>query len=122
MEYKLSEMIVRKGRRLEETDYARSNPDMLDFRLFSGDFYEWNGGKLRFKECADVMDFEQAAEAFPPFKEIRYKSRGKFPYFTSNLDGLLSARERGEPIAVEGGPCLRGDGIRAAKRRGDAPV
>lgn len=109
MKYTIREMIARKGRKLEETDYARSNLDMLDFHLFSGDFYEWNGGKLRFKECADVMDFEQVAEAFPPFGEIRYKSREKFPYFTNNLDVLLSARERGEPIAVEGGPCLFGE-------------
>ena len=109
MEYTIHEMIARQGRVLAETDYARSNPDMLDFRLFSGDFYEWNGGKLRFKECVDVMDFEQLAEAFPPFGGIRHKSREKFPYFTSNLDGLLSARERGEAIAVEGGPCLFGE-------------
>ena len=67
MKYTIREMIARKGRKLEETDYARSNPDMLDFRLISGDFYEWNGGKLRFKDCADVMDFEQTAKAFPPF-------------------------------------------------------
>ena len=109
MEYTIREMIAQKGRKLEETDYARSNPHMLDFRLISGDFYEWDGGKLRFKECADVMDFEQVAEAFPPFGNVRYASREKFPYFTGNLDRLLSARERGEAIAVEGGPCLFGE-------------
>ena len=86
MEYTIQEMIARQGRVLEETDYARSNRDMLNFRLFSGDFYEWNGGKLRFKQCADVMDFEQAAEAFPPFAGVTYKSREKFPYFVGGLD------------------------------------
>lgn len=109
MKYTIRDMIARKGRKLEDTDYARSNQEMLDFDLFSGNFYDWNGGKLRFKECADVMDFEQTAEFFPPFREIQYKSRGIFPYFTDNLDGLLAARERGERIAVEGGPCLFGE-------------
>lgn len=109
MSYTIREMIARKGRVLTETDYARSHPDMLDFRLFSGDFYEWNGGKLRFKNCADVMDFGQVAEAFPPFANVRYKSREKFPYFTDNLDALLSAWKRGETVAVEGGPCLFGE-------------
>ncbi|MBR0282368.1 MAG: hypothetical protein IJQ81_12400 [Oscillibacter sp.] len=109
MEYTIQEMIARQGRVLEETDYARSNRDMLNFRLFSGDFYEWNGGKLRFKQCADVMDFEQAAEAFPPFAGVTYKSREKFPYFVGGLDMLTAATEHGETIAVEGGPCLFGE-------------
>ncbi len=109
MEYTIREMISRKGRKPEETDYACSNPNMLDFRLISGDFYEWNGGKLRFKECADVMDFEQTAKAFPPFGNVKYASREKMPYFTCDLDILAAARERGEEIAVEGGPCLFGE-------------
>ena len=109
MEYTIRDMIARKGRRLEDTDYAASNQSMLDFRLFSGDFYEWNGGKLRFKDSAEVMDFDQAAKAFPPFGEIRYASRELFPYFTDNLDALMEARTQGESIAVEGGPCLFGE-------------
>ena len=109
MEYTVREMIARKGRLLEETDYACSPPDMLNFRLISGDFYEWSGGKLRFKQCADVMDFAQVAETFPPFAGVTYKSREKFPYFVDNLEPLLEARKRGETIAVEGGPCLFGE-------------
>ena len=109
MVYTIREMIAKKGRTLAETDYAHSNADMLDFRLISGDFYEWNGGKLRFKECADVMDFAQVSEAFPPFAQIRYKSREKFPYFASDLNILLKAWKQGETVAVEGGPCLFGE-------------
>ena len=109
MEYAIREMIARKGRALEETDYARSNQDMLDFRLISGDFYEWDGGKLRFKDAGVVMDFAQVAEAFPPFGHIQYKSREKFPYLTDNLDALLTERKRGKTVAVEGGPCLFGE-------------
>ena len=109
LEYTIREMIARKGRKLEETDYARSNPNMLDFRLFSGDFYEWDGGKLRFKECANVTDFAQTAEAFPPFAQVPYKSRKKFPYFMDNLDAILDVWKQGEAVAVEGGPCLFGE-------------
>ena len=109
MEYTIKEMIERKGRTLEDTDYARCNPDMLNFRLISGDFYEWNGGKLRFKDCVDVTDFQRAAEAFPPFGAVTYRSADKFPYFTGNLEELVSASERGESVAVEGGPCLFGE-------------
>lgn len=109
MEYTIREMVALKGRSLAETDYGRSPPDMLDFRLISGDYYQWNGGKLRFKECVDVMDFQQAEEAFPPLAGMSYKSREKFPYFTDNLEGLMEARKRGETVAVEGGPCLFGE-------------
>lgn len=109
MQYTIREMIARKGWKLEETDYAHSNPDMLDFRLTIGDFYEINGRKLRFKDSVDVMDFEQATAAFPPFGKVSYKSREKFPYFTEGLDVLLEAMNRGESVAVEGGPCLFGE-------------
>ena len=109
LEYSIREMIARKGLALEETDYRHSNADMLDFRLFSGDFYEPEGGKLRFKDCVTVMDFQQISEAFPPLARVSHKGREKFPYFAGNLDGLCAARERGETIAVEGGPCLFGE-------------
>ncbi|MBR0280036.1 MAG: hypothetical protein IJQ81_00415 [Oscillibacter sp.] len=109
MEYTIREMIARKGRALEETDYVRSNKDMLDFRLISGDFYEWEGGKLRFKDSGVIMDFAQVTEAFPPFGHIQYKSREKFPYLTDNLDSLLTEWKRGKTVAVEGGPCLFGE-------------
>ena len=109
MEYTIQEMTARKGRSLEETDYFHSPPDMLNFRLISGDFYKWNGGKLRFKECVDVMDFEQAAAVFPPLEAVQYRSREKFPYFAGGLDTLAAAVESGESVAVEGGPCLFGE-------------
>ena len=109
MEYTINEAIARKGRSITETDYARSPSEMLNFRLISGDFYEWNGGKLRFKDCVDVMDAAQVAETFPPFRGVTYQRRDKFPYFTANLDALLEASRRGETVAVEGGPCLFGE-------------
>ena len=61
-------MIARKGRKLEATDYAHSNPDMLDFRLFSGDFYEWNGGQT------ERISFQQKKEALTPqeYLNLRY--------------------------------------------------
>lgn len=106
MEYTIQELIARKGRTLEETDYALSNPGMLNFRMFYRDLYDWNGGKLRFKNVVDVADFQQAAEAFPALANVQYKSREKLPYFVDGLDALTEAMARGETVAVEGGPCL----------------
>ena len=108
MEYTIREMIEKNGRSLEQTDYVGSNPEMLNFRLFSGEYYGWEGGKLRFKESATVMDFEQTVKAFPALAAVKYKSRKKFPYFTDNLDLLVEAMNNGEAVAVEGGPCLFG--------------
>ena len=109
MEYTIRDMIARKGLALEDTVYRNSNADMLDFRLFSGDFYDPINGKLRFKGRLIVMDYPRVLEAFPPFARFSHKGREKFPYFVDNLDGLMAARERGEPIAVKGGPGLFGD-------------
>ena len=109
MVYSIKEMIGRKGRTVEETDYAESNAGMLDFHLLSGDFYKWEGKKLRFKECVNVMDFAQTVEAFPPFASIAYKSREKLPYFAGDIEMMSEAWRRGETIAVEGGPCLFGE-------------
>ena len=108
MEYTIREMIEKNGRSLEQTDYVDSNPEMLDFRLFSGEHYSWEGDKLRFKESATVMDFEQTVKEFPAMAAVKYKSREKFPYFTDNLDLLVEAMNNGESVAVEGGPCLFG--------------
>lgn len=108
MQYTIREMVEKHGRSLESTDYINSNPAMLDFRLISGEHYAWNGGKLRFKESVDVMDFEQVAKEFPAFSAVKYKSREIFPYFADNLDLLNQALNNGETVAVEGGPCLFG--------------
>lgn len=108
MQYTIREMIEKNGRSLESTDYINSNPAMLDFRLISGEHYAWNGGKLRFKESVDVMDFEQAAKEFPALAAVKYKSREIFPYFADNLDLINEAINNGESVAVEGGPCLFG--------------
>ena len=56
MKYTIREMIERNGRSLAQTDYVGSNPEMLNFRLFSGEHYSWQGDKLRFKENATVMN------------------------------------------------------------------
>lgn len=101
-------MIEKNGRSLEQTDYVNSNPEMLDFRLFSSEHYDWNENKLRFKKSVTVMDFEQAVTEFPALAAVNYKSRKKFPYFVKNLDVLMEAKNNGEKIAVEGGPCLFG--------------
>lgn len=113
MQYTIREMVEKHGRSLESTDYINSNPTMLDFRLISGDHYDWNtlrgeGGRLRFKESVDVLDYDQVVTEFPAFSAVKYKSREIFPYFADNLDLLNKAVNNGETVAVEGGPCLFG--------------
>ncbi len=85
MEYTIRKIISKTGRKLEQTDYVDANPEMLNFRLISGEHYTWKGDKLRFKESADVMDFEQTVKEFPALAAVKYKSCKKFPYFTDNL-------------------------------------
>lgn len=108
MEYTLREVIDLNGRTLPETDYFHTPREALNFRLLSGDHFKWEGGKLRFKNCVTVMDYEQIVEAFPPFGNVRYKSRDIFPYFAGDIDILYRAWKDGKKIAVEGGPCLFG--------------
>lgn len=108
MEYTIREVIAQKEHSLQETVYAQANSAMLDFHLFSGDFYQWKGNSLSFKDCVKVADFKQIVEVFPPFGNVQYKSRQKLPYFTDNLELLEDAWKCGEKVAVEGGPCLFG--------------
>lgn len=108
MEYTIREIIQKNGRNLDQTAYVNSNPEMLDFRLISGEHYSWENNKLRFKESVAVMDFEQTVKEFPALAAVKYKSRKKFPYFTDNLSLLVEAMKSSETVAVEGGPCLFG--------------
>lgn len=140
MEYTIREMIQKKRCSLAETDYADSISEMLDFRLFSGDFYQMRGKKLLFKDCVTVMDYEQVIAAFPPFESVQYKSCWKLPYFTNQLEQFANMCKQKEPVAVEGGPCLFGanevlitvllkngeeqffDFAKGKSRRADAPI
>ena len=97
--------------RLEDSVYAGSSAEMLDFQIYSRNFYElgFRDGKgiLRFKNSADVLDFDLLTSALPDLKNMTLESREIFPYCTENLEmipGWLT--ENRETMAVEGGPCL----------------
>ncbi|MBR1737775.1 MAG: hypothetical protein IJ736_12290 [Firmicutes bacterium] len=108
MEYTIRKIIEKRGCSVAETSYSQVCPSVLDFRLFSGDFYQYVDNSLLFKNIANVNDFEQTVNLFPAFENIQYYDRMNMPYFTNDLEMLKEAVENGEKIAVEGGPCLFG--------------
>lgn len=106
MEYTIRNIALQYGIPISETIYAHASDSFLDFKLISGDFYKWENGRLRFKNCVTIRDFTQNAKLLPPFDNISYKSREMLPYCTGELSLLSEAWRNGRKIAVEGGPCL----------------
>lgn len=109
----VSEICYDKGKELKNTVYKNSCQEMLDFKIVSGDFYEFaqndkNEAILRYKNCVDVVDFPALADIIPQLAGVKYSIRDNIPYFTSGLSGIAERINRGEKIAVEGGPCLFG--------------
>lgn len=102
-----------KGIEVKDTVYRGSCREMLDFKIVSGDFYEFVEGKegeniLRYKNCVEVMDFPMLTEVIPELSGVRYSIRDNIPYFTAGLSGIVEKMSMGEDVAVEGGPCLFG--------------
>ena len=111
MSVTVRELLERFGCMREDSIYAGSTPEMLDFKLFSKDFYELDtsGRKavLRFKNSVDMLDFDQLKNCLPELRGIRHEGRDKFPYFVENLGMIAAALDQDrKQVAVEGGPCL----------------
>lgn len=108
----IDKLCVENHLKLSETAYCKSRKEMLDFRIVSGNYYEFSqkGEKniIKYKNCVEIMDFPMLVEALPCLKSIDYIKRNDFPYFTSGLNEIAKKMETGEPVAVEGGPCLFG--------------
>lgn len=109
----IREICAEKGVDINDTVYADSFCGMLDFQIVSGRFYELiekeDGCQfLRYKNCLDVVDFPMLREAIPKLSQIRFPKRESFPYFTAGLEEIAKKIMQGEPVAVEGGPCLFG--------------
>lgn len=107
------EMCRKNGKKLSDTVYQNSCRSMLDFKIVSGDFYEFvekenKKNVLFYKNCLEIMDFSMIKELIPQLAQIEYSNKETFPYFTSGLSELSEKLNRGERIAVEGGPCLFG--------------
>ena len=111
MSFSIREYLTENGVALRDSVYEASDPAMLDFQIYSGDFYkltEKNGKKaLRYKNAVDLMGFEMLTGCLPALDRIRLADRRLFPYGVENLDRFADAlagdRAR---AAVEGGPCL----------------
>lgn len=109
----IAELCTKKGILLTDTVYKSSNPEMVDFKIVSGDFYEFVSADgacqmLRYKNCLDLVDFSMLCEKLPLLSNIDYKKKLGLPYFTDGLTDIADCIVRGERIAVEGGPCLFG--------------
>ena len=113
MFYTVRGLLEARGVKLEDTVYRNCRQDMLDFKIASGDFYEIpdiDKGILRFKNAADLMDFEQLKAILPGLENINFRHKEFFPYYGENLEAIQEAinNEPGQ-VAVEGGPCLFGE-------------
>lgn len=109
----IGEMCRKNGKKLNDTVYEKSCRSMLEFKIVSGDFYEFvekksNKDILCYKNCLEVMDFPMVKEQLPQIADVKYPNKDDFPYFVSGLSMLSEKIDRGEKVAVEGGPCLFG--------------
>ncbi|MBR5340561.1 MAG: hypothetical protein IK151_01400 [Erysipelotrichaceae bacterium] len=113
MFYTVRGLLENRGVALEDTVYKDCNPRMLDFKIASGDFYEIpneENGILRFKNSADLFDFEMLKEILPDLQNINFRHKDFFPFYGENLEAIEEAiRVNRDKVAVEGGPCLFGE-------------
>lgn len=102
-----------KGLKPKDTVYQNSCQKMLDFKIVSGDHYEFSKHKngkniLLFKNCLEIVDFPMLKKQLPQLDIVDYSSKDKLPYFTAGLSEIAKKIDMGEKVAVEGGPCLFG--------------
>ena len=95
MSFSIREYLTENGVALRDSVYEASDPAMLDFQIYSGDFYkltEKNGKKaLRYKNAVDLMGFEMLTGCLPALDRIRLADRRLFPYGVENLDRFADA-------------------------------
>lgn len=124
----ITEICEKKGISIPDTCYRHSCQEMLDFKIVSGDFYDVSRNAagdsiLRYKNAVEILDFPMLTQILPQLAGIRYPIREELPYFTAGLSDLARKITAGEPVAVEGGPCLFGtDEVRVQVLRRDGQV
>ena len=104
----IREQIEMCGRSLQETTYNHWMPELLDFPIAGGKFYEWKEDGLCYKSIVSAVTPEDICEQLPEFGRISFATGVRQPYFVHGLDKIRKAKEAGRPIAIEGGPCLFG--------------
>ena len=81
MSFSIREYLTENGVALRDSVYEASDPAMLDFQIYSGDFYkltEKNGKKaLRYKNAVNLMGFEMLTGCLEIFRDIDPQSGGK---------------------------------------------
>lgn len=109
----IADICIDNGRKIKDTVYWNSCREMLDFKIVSGDFYEFaesGAGKsaLFYKNCVEIMDFPMLTQLLPQLDDVSYSIRDTLPYFTAGIPEIAAKLKAGEKVAVEGGPCLFG--------------
>lgn len=104
----IRKQIMDCGRVLQETMYNHWTPELLDYPIAGGKFYEWKEDKLCYKNIVSAVSPKEAVEQLPALGGISFATGENQPYFVHGLENLLEAKEAGRPIAIEGGPCLFG--------------
>ena len=111
--YSVRSLLAEHDVNIENTMYRECRPDMLDFKIASGNFYEMedkNLGLLRFKKSANLLSFRQIQSELPKLEKIVFRHKDFFPYYGENLDKIQqSLDEAPDSVCVEGGPCLFGE-------------
>lgn len=111
MFYSLREIVSMLGKDTQDTIYADTNKETLDFKMSTRDFFEWNeeeGHFIKFKNSVKVMDFAQIEKILPQVSKVQYDNRDNMPYFCQSLEKINEAILENQAVAVEGGPCLFG--------------
>lgn len=115
METTVRRLIEESGRPLAQTAYHSCSPEILDFRLVSPKMFQWEQTgapeqqRLLFKDVAAVTDFAGLTEEMPELRALAYKKREQLPYLIAGLERFRAAMAAGEPVSIEGGPCLFGE-------------
>ena len=109
----IKDICTDRGISIKDTVYENSQQEVLDFKILSGDFYDFSEKEddkkiLRYKNCLDILDFAMIKEQLPLLANIQYSKRESFPYFSAGLAEINQKIAMGEKVAVEGGPCLFG--------------
>ena len=106
----LAELLEREKIKREDTIYANSNEEFLEYQVVAGDFYTWEKDteSIWFKNCVQLADFAYMEKMIPKLSCLNCPDRDKLPYFVSDLEDLKEAVSKGRQIGIEGGPCLFG--------------
>lgn len=97
---------------VSDTAYRNSKKKMLEFQIVSNNHYAFfrqgEQNLLKYKNSVEIADFPMLTQALSHLQSVDYLKKNDYPYFTAGLPEIAGKIKAGEPVAVEGGPCLFG--------------